>query len=227
MQIVRLITADGLAEDGDDSSTGLIDLDEYAHPTARAAAWERLTSGRPAGAAPMGVMVPGDVDAADLERAAQAGAGMVVINDAESAAQLRRAGDLLDGQGANVRLIARLTSGRGLSVAREITTAHPRVTGLWYAPADLLVDFDDEPAMLYVYDSGESRLAAPAWTRSLLLTVARAAGISLWGQLDLSFADAPSDVDAARVLRLARLSGFDVLVARHPATVAAHGDGSA
>lgn len=212
--MLQLVSAGAAANPNTGIAGRLIDLAEYAHPAERAAVWQRLAPGATE-SAPTGVIVDGAVDAGDLERAAKAGVRIVVINDAESAAQLRRAGELLDGTGTAAALVGRLTTGHGLHTARDLAAAHPRVAGLWYAPADLVVDFDDEPSMLYLYDSGESRLAAPAWTRSMLLTVARAFGIDLWGQLDLSFAGPPPDAEATRALRLARMSGFDILVTRH------------
>ena len=216
MRVPRFITADELMVPGGDVAGVVIDLDEYAHPSARAAALDRLAAPRPdASSAPLAVILPPDAASAEVEAAARTGAGNIVVNDAESAVQLKQAGDLLDRSGATAVLVARMTGGRGLYAARDLAGAHRRVAGLWYAAADLLVDFDDDPPMAYYFDAGESRLAAPGWTRSMLLTVARAAGIALWGQFDLSFAEPAPAGARERVARLARLSGFDVVVARH------------
>ncbi len=227
MQMPRFITADEVEAVAGGVAGGVIDLAEYAHPSGRVLAWEHLPAARAGDpSAPLAVILPNDADPHEFERAARSGAAVIVINDAESAPQIERAGALLDRQGGTAGLVPRLTSGRGLHAASELAAAHRRVAGLWYAVADLLVDFDDEPPMPYYYDSGESRLAAPAWTRSRLLTIARAAGIALWGQLDLSFAGAPPDHQLQRAARLARLSGFDVLVTRRPfADAALAGDG--
>lgn len=112
---------------------------------------------------------------------------------AEASTQIEAAASVIEQHSDATMIVPRLTSGRGLYAAQDLARAHPRVTGLWYGVADLLVDFDDEPPMPYYYDAGESRLAAPAWTRSRLLTITRAAGIALWGQLDLSFVSAPPE----------------------------------
>ena len=216
MRVPRFVTADQVLVPDGDLAGVVIDLDEYAHPSARAAALDQLASTRPdAASAPLAVILPPDPVPAELDAAARTGAANIVVNDAESAEQLRQAGDLLDRSGATAGLVARMTGGRGLHAAPELAGAHRRVAGLWYAVADLLVDFDDDPPMPYYFDAGESRLAAPGWTRSMLLTVARAAGIALWGQLDLSVADAPPVGERQRAARLARLSGFDVVVVRH------------
>lgn len=215
-QMPRLITADEVIASGWEAAGGVIDLAEYVHPSARAAALERLAVRRGDGPpGPLAVILPSDAAPAELEQAARSEAAALVMNDAESAAQLGQAGALLDRFDATARLVPRMTSGTGVYVGRELAASHRRVTGLWYAVADLLIDFDDEPSMPYYFDAGESRLAAPAWTRSRLLTIARAAGINLWGQLDLGFADAPPEHECRRAVRLAELSGFDVLVTRH------------
>ena len=219
MRLLRFILARELDAPHDPGGS-VIDLDEYAHPAERAEALRRLAAVHAAdGGRPAAMVVPVETAPADLPDVLRCEPAALVINDAESPAEVEQLAVILDQHGVSTPLVARLTTGRGLHAAPDLA-AHPRIGGLWYAPADLLVDFDDEPPMLYIYDSGEGRLAAPGWTRSRLLTVARATGKALWGQLDLSFADAAPVGRAQRAIRLARRSGFDTLVARHTEVLA-------
>lgn len=203
-----------------DPGGSVIDLDEYTHPAEREEALRRLAAMHAAdGSGPSALVVSAEIAPSELLGVLACEPAALAINDAESPAQVERLVGILDRSGVTTSLVARLTTGRGLHAAPALA-AHPRVSGLWYAPADLLVDFDDEPSMLYIYDSSESRLAAPGWTRSRLLTIARATGKALWGQLDLSFANAAPVAQAERAIRLARKSGFDMLVARHTEVLA-------
>jgi citrate lyase beta subunit len=195
----------------------VIDLAEYAHPDETLRALAVLSRAKFGALTEATLVVPAAGAAPVLASAAGLGAGTIALNGVETAAQVQAASQALDASNdGEARLVLRLTSGAGLHRCEELIAASERVSAIWYAPADLLVDFDDEPSDLYVYDSDEPRLAAPGWTRSRCLTVARASDVELWGQLDISFAYAPRPPELAETLRLAALSGFQRVVSRYP-----------
>ncbi len=201
---------DGLAGDA------VVDLSEYAHPDETLAALDALERIQGAARAELTLVVPAAGAAPVIARVATLDVRVIALDGVESPEQVATAAQMLDASAnRETRLVPRLTSGGGLHRCEELIAASERVTAIWYAPADLLVDFEDEPADLYLYDSEHPRLASPGWTRSRCLTIARARGVELWGQLDLSFAYDPAPADLARALRLAALSGFDRIVSRY------------
>ena len=170
---------------------------------------------------PVLVRLPADFASEDIAAVQRAGVRTIILSDVTSQAQVQAAASVLMDARTEVRLVLELNSGAALRDAAALAAAHPAVSALWYAMADLVVDLgEDDPAGLYYYDAPEPRLGAPAWTRSRLLTVARAAGVGLWGQLDLTFATPLPEVTLREALGRARLSGFDTIVARHAGAAA-------
>jgi hypothetical protein len=204
------------------SGEAVLDLAEYAHPdaVARLAAGD-AAAGLAVDGAPLVPLIPAADPSPDvLALIARLGCTRVALDRVESAAQVHAARQALERLGARgaggaaPALVARLTTGAGLQAAEAIAAAG--VEALWYAPADLVDDFDPQPPDLYFYDADAPRLAESSWVRSRCLTIARAYGVALWGQLDVTYADAPDGGRAARASRLAEASGFDLLVTRHP-----------
>ncbi len=210
----ELTDGDGLAADA------VVDLSEYAHPDETLAALDVLERMQGSARAELTLVVPAAGAAPVIARVATLEVRAIALDGVDAPEQVVTTAQLLDASNnRETRLVPRLSSGGGLHRCEELIAASDRVTAIWYAPADLLIDFEDEPADLYLYDSEQPRLAAPGWTRSRCLTIARARGVELWGQLDLTFAYEPAPSDLAQALRLAALSGFDRVVSRYTETL--------
>jgi citrate lyase beta subunit len=216
MRTVRFAMPDEVAALNGSNGPAVVDLAEFAHPQAATAAARELgrLAGSEAGRS-VALLLPATPDPEQIALASRLGVETVILNRVQSAGEVANAAASLIERGSRASLVLRLSSGAGLHRVEELATAGARVRGIWYAAADLLVDFDEEPEDLYIYDSDETRLAAPSWVRSRCLTVARAFRLELWGQLDLTFAQPPARDAALDALRLARLSGFDVIATRH------------
>jgi len=142
---------------------------------------------------------------------------VVILNRVESAAHVEQAAAILGAHRPTI--VARLATGAALYHLDEIAHAVATSGGMsppaiWYAPVDLDVDFNDEPAHPYFMDGHEGRLAASGWVRSRCLTVTRSFGLELWGQADLMRAEPLSTSRLRDIEHLARLAGFDRLIVR-------------
>lgn len=211
MRSVRWMLPEDLATLGP-GIVSVVDLSEYAHPLAAARAAEAIASLPEATRGSVIPLLPPD-EAPWWRRVAE-GAQTVALDRLRDASQ---AAALADRVPPHARVVARLRGGAALHHAEPIVEAlrdalDGRLTGIWYAAADLLVDFRDDPGAHYFVDLDEPRLAAPGWVRSRCLTVAQAHGLELWGQLDLSFDDPPAAEELGRAWRLAEAAAFDVLV---------------
>lgn len=150
---------------------------------------------------------------ADLAAAACPGVALVNVPKVESAEDLRAAAAVLErvesdnGVDAPIRLLATIETPRGLRLAAEIASAHPRVAGLQLGLADLF-----EPHGIDRHD-----LANLHATLYAMRMAAAEAGVFAW---DAAFADL-DDADGFRAeAMMARRLGYVGKSCVHPSQVA-------
>lgn len=146
---------------------------------------------------------------ADIRAAASSGAHGVVLPKVAGPEDVRVAGDLLDGEGAGVRLWAMVETARAVLAAAEIAAAHERLSVLTMGLEDLTKELraqadDGRTAMLYTLE------------RSLL--AARANGL---GAIDAVFPAFTDEAGFAASCAQGRILGFDGKQVIHPRQIAA------
>ena len=220
MRIVELCqpeAASGLGTAAPDRSSvpRLVNVGSHVPPALRTTRRQLLMSAMAAEPGlDIAVRVSPYADDEDIALLQHASVKTVILGSVRTSKEVRCWIGRARAEGVNPRLVLEVRSGAAFYELEQLCTASGAVEGIWYAAADLLIDFQDRPPGLYFYDNSEPRFAAPRWLRSRTLTFARAFRLELWGQLDLTVSRAAEE-ELASCIEGASQSGFDVVVTRH------------
>ncbi len=145
----------------------------------------------------------------DLRAAALCGADGIVLPKVADPADVRAAGEILDGEGCGATLWAMMETARAVLAAPEIACAHERMAGLTMGLEDLAKELKAEvdparTAMLYVLE------------RCIL--AARANGL---GAVDAVYPAFDDDAGFAAACAQGRMLGFDGKQVIHPRQIEA------
>ena len=187
----------------------VLDLSEFAHPDEV----RRLLGAVQPLPAQVIPLLPPETNSPAWDIVTRGPLDVIALDRVGSSDQARTLERILSDKQPNARVAVRLRDGAALHHALDIaSTFGGRLSAIWYAASDLLVDYRDDPGAMYFYDASFARLAASSWTRSRGLTIARALSVEYWGQLDLTFADPPAHAEITRARRLAAAEGFDAII---------------
>lgn len=139
----------------------------------------------------------------------------IAIDGMRIAQQARRCAQVAGLRHPYARVVVRLRDDGDQEEAGEIADYFgSALRAIWYGVSDLIVDYRGLRAPADLRSPPFQRVPSSDWTRSKLLVVARALGVELWGQTNLTLVERADRAEWAETCRFAAAEGFDALVER-------------